>query len=218
MPTAGDKGDRDLAAHWDGTYAQGETTRSWFETEPVMSLRMLDVAGVTTSTNLVDVGGGTSRLVDELLARGHLDLTVLDISGTALRVARDRLGAAAGRVRWIISDIGAWLPSRRYGAWHDRAVLQFLTTEGDQARYLDTLHAATEPGSVAVIGCFAPDGPTHCSGLPVVRRSAADLSGLLGPEWGMVAEDREQHPTPSGATQWFTWAAFTRSDAARLTS
>jgi SAM-dependent methyltransferase len=177
-----------------------------------MSLRLIDGAGVTSATSVIDIGGGSSRLVDALLARGYRDLTVLDISDAALQVAKDRLGPKAARVQWIGRDIVALAPTRRYGLWHDRAVLHFLTSEADQTHYVDTLRAATGPSSVAVFGCFAPDGPRQCSGLPVVRRSAADLANLLGRDWTLVADAHEQHPTPDGHSQPFTWATFIRND------
>lgn len=202
--------DTELTAHWDGAYAQGETTRSWFETEPVMSLRMIDAAGVGTTAGVVDIGGGTSRLVDHLLARGHDDLTVVDVSAAALRIAQERLGDDAATVQWVRADIRDYSSGRVFDVWHDRAVLHFLTEEVDQRRYRDILDAATGPGAVAVFGCFALDGPTHCSGLPVMRRDANDLADFLGAAWSMIAHDRELHTTPSGAVQPFTWATFVR--------
>lgn len=200
----------ELAAHWDDAYAQGETTRSWFETEPVMSLRMIDAAGVANDASVVDIGGGTSRLVDALLARGHDDLTVLDVAQAALQIAQDRLGAGAAEVHWVNADIRTWAPGRIFDLWHDRAVMHFLSDPADQDAYRSTLVSATRPGSIAVFGCFAADGPTHCSGLPVVRRDVDDLVEFLGPQWSLVTQDRESHPTPGGATQPFTWAAFVR--------
>jgi hypothetical protein len=171
---------------------------------------MLDAADVTVTASAVDVGGGSSRLVDALLARGHDDVTVLDISETALGLARGRLGAAADRVLWIVGDLDRWTPDRHYDVWHDRAVLHFLTEPVRQSHYLAALTDATTTGSVAVFGCFAPDGPAQCSGLPVVRRSAAPLAEFLGSDWQPVAEEPERHRTPSGGTQSFTWAAFRR--------
>ena len=203
--------DSELTVHWDDAYAQGETTRSWFETEPAMSLRMIDAAGVEATASVVDVGGGTSRLVDSLLVRGHTDLTVVDVSAAALRITQQRLGAAADTVRWVHADIREFAPGRVFDVWHDRAVLHFLTTEDDQHRYREVVDAASRPGTVAVFGCFAPDGPTHCSGLPVVRRDAADLAEFLGDDWARVTTERELHATPGGAVQPFTWAAFVRS-------
>lgn len=200
----------ELSMHWDDAYGQGETTRSWFQTEPVMSLRMIDAAGVATDASVVDIGGGTSRLVDALLARGHDDLTVVDISDAALKIAQDRLGGDAAEVHWVTADIRTWSPGRAFDVWHDRAVMHFLSNPADQDAYRETLNTSTRPGSVAVFGCFAPEGPTHCSGLPVVRRDVGDLVQFLGPQWRLVAQERELHPTPGGATQPFTWAAFTR--------
>ena len=198
-----------LASHWDDAYAQGESTRSWFEADPAMSLRMIDAAGVETSASVVDVGGGTARLVDSLLARGHHDVTVLDISEAALDIARQRLGPDAP-VNWVHADIRAWSPPRVFDVWHDRAVVHFLTLAADQDRYRSTLDAATRPGAIAVLGCFASDGPTHCSGLPVVRRDSADLAEFLGTSWKLVAQDQEAHVTPGGGVQPFTWTAFVR--------
>ena len=200
----------ELGAHWDDAYLQGEATRSWFAADAAQSLRMIDAAGAAADASVVDVGGGTARLVDRLLARGHRDLTVVDVSGTALDIARQRLGCDAQRVRWIHADIREWSPARVFDVWHDRAVLHFLTSEADQEHYLSNLTAATAPGAIAVLGCFASDGPTHCSGFPVVRRDPADLQEFLGAEWSLVFQDRELHATPGGAVQPFTWAAFVR--------
>ena len=207
--------EHELPAHWDDAYAHGEATRSWFQADPVMSLRMIDAAGVSADASVVDIGGGTSRLVDSLLARGHRDLTVLDISESALHVAQERLGRDAARVTWIHADIRDWSPGRSYDVWHDRAVMHFLASAADQRRYRRALDAASRPGSVAVFGCFASDGPTHCSGLPVVRRDPPDLVEFLGAQWSLVAQDRELHTTPGGAAQPFTWAAFARVGSGR---
>ena len=201
----------ELGAHWDDAYRQGETTRSWFEVDPAQSLRMIDAAGAAVDASVVDVGGGTARLVDSLLARGHADLTVVDISDTALQIAQQRLGRNAQRVKWIHADIREWSPTRMFDVWHDRAVLHFLTSEADQEHYLSILNSATKPGAIAVLGCFASDGPTHCSGLPVVRRDPSDLQQFLGAEWSLVAQEPESHATPSGGVQPFTWTAFVRA-------
>lgn len=198
------------AAHWDAAYAHGAHTRSWFQTEPTGSLRMLDAARVTAADSLLDVGGGASHLIDVLLARGHLDLTVLDISAAALTVVQQRLGPNAAKVHWLVANLLTWHPARTWRVWHDRAVLHFLTDEPARQHYLGALGAATTPGSIAIIATFAPDGPQQCSGLPVDRYDTADLAGLLGAEWQLLSDHREEHITPGGAVQPFTWAAFRR--------
>jgi trans-aconitate methyltransferase len=198
------------AAHWDGAYAQGDDTRSWFEKHPGMSLRMLGSAGVSAADALIDVGGGASPLAGALLDRGFADLTVLDISAAGMRHARDRLGPRADQVHWLTAGVLRWHPQRRYQAWHDRAVYHFLTTGEHRQQYLHTLEAATAPDAVAVFGCFALDGPEHCSGLPVARYSAAQLARRIGANWRLVSQDREEHITPAGTIQPFTWIALRR--------
>jgi SAM-dependent methyltransferase len=199
------------AAHWDKAFAQGDTTRSWFQAAPEMSLRMLDAAWVTPADSVIDVGGGMSPLAGALLGRGFGDVTVLDISAAAMEHARRRLGPRADQVHWLAADIRVWRPARRFAAWHDRAVFHFLTAEPDRRDYRRTLAEATAPGAVAVVGCFAPDGPQHCSGLPVARYGPGDLAAELGPDWEPVAQDREEHTTPAGQAQPFTWVALRRT-------
>jgi trans-aconitate methyltransferase len=198
------------AAHWDAAYAQGDDTRSWYEEHPGMSLQMLDSAGVSATDALIDVGGGASPLTRALLDRGFRDLTVLDISAAGMQHAREHLGPRAGQVHWLTADVLSWHPPRHYQVWHDRAVYHFLTTEEHRQQYLYTLDAATAPGAVAVFGCFAPDGPQHCSGLPVARYSPAQLARQLGARWLLISQDREEHITPAGTIQPFTWIALRR--------
>ncbi len=206
---------RQTAEHWDRAHAKGDRALSWFQRYPDASLRMLDASGINADHSVIDIGGGASVLADALLERGHTDLTVLDVSAAALRISQRRLGPTE-HVQWIVADLLTWTPPRTYAAWHDRAVFHFITAEQDQRRYLTTLTAATSAGSVAVFGCFAPDGPDSCSGLPVVQYGAGDLAATLGDDWTLVATDREEHHTPSGAIQPFTWATFRRQPSRRL--
>ncbi len=197
-----------LASHWDDAYAQGETTRSWFEDQPDMSLRMLGSAGVSAADAVIDVGGGASSLAQALLDGGFRDITVLDVSVTGMQYARRHLGPRAEQVRWVTADVLTWQPGRRYRAWHDRAVFHFLTTARQRRNYMHTLSAATDPSAIAVFGCFAPDGPEQCSGLPVAHYSPAQLADELGGEWRLISQDREEHVTPAGLIQPFTWVAL----------
>jgi hypothetical protein len=197
-----------LGEYWNAAYIQGDATRSWFQSQPHMTLRMLDTAGISDGHSVIDVGGGASTLVDTLLERGYRDLTVLDISDTGLAAAQRRLGAAAHDVHWLVTDLLTWRPQRTYQVWHDRAVFHFLTSPEAQDHYRQALTAATAPNAAAILGTFAPDGPTRCSGLPVSCYSPERLADVLGPTWQLTVHDREEHTTPSGAVQPFTWAVF----------
>jgi trans-aconitate methyltransferase len=201
----------DLATRWDDVYAEGDATRSWFQAAPTMSLRMLDAAGVTAADSVIDVGGGASPLAGALLGRGFRDVTVLDVSASGMEYARQRLGPRAAQVHWLTADVRTWRPDRRFTAWHDRAVFHFLTAEPDRQAYLRALTGATAAGTAAVFGCFAPDGPQQCSGLPVARYDAGELADALGRDWTLIAQEREVHITPAGLTQPFTWVALRRT-------
>lgn len=194
------------AAHWDDRYATiGSTEVSWFEAEPTVSLELIDALGTTSDRSVIDIGGGASSLVDRLLTRGHHDLAVLDLSAAALAEARQRTGDP-GAVEWIEADLTSWAPPRRWDLWHDRAVAHFLTTDVQRAAYTAALAAAVEPGGAFVIGAFAPDGPTHCSGLEVRRQSFDDLAQLAG-EADITEQRHHVHRTPGGGDQSFNWIA-----------
>lgn len=198
--------------HWESVYenkAAGE--RSWFQPRAATSLELLDAIGFSASTPVIDVGGGTARLVDALLARGATDATVLDISEAALAEAQGRLGAdAARRVRWVRADITEAALAGPYAIWHDRAVFHFLTDEADRRAYLERLNHTLTPGGHVVIATFALDGPEKCSGLPVVRYSPESLGAVLGEAYTLVATRREPHETPSGRVQSFVYCVFRR--------
>ena len=198
-------------AHWENIYgSKAEAQVSWFQETATTSLELLHHPSVTRDSAIIDVGGGASRLADALLDRGHTDLTVLDLSGAALAAARKRLGARAAAVRWIEADITQWTPSTAYDAWHDRAVLHFLTEEADRAAYLRALRRGVKPGGLVVIASFALDGPEKCSNLPVQRYSPETLAALLGPEFKPLDSRTETHRTPGGNEQKFQFSRFIR--------
>jgi ubiquinone/menaquinone biosynthesis C-methylase UbiE len=199
-------------AHWQDVYRTKAADRvSWYRPHLDVSLELLELAGLRADIRLIDVGGGASTLVDDLLARGLRRITVLDVSAEALAIARRRLGGPASMVTWIACDVlRAELPDAAYDLWHDRAVLHFLTDPADASAYAARAARAVKPGGYAVIGGFAPDGPERCSGLPVARRSAGDIAAMLGPSFTLAAERAEMHPTPAGAAQSFAYALLRR--------
>ncbi|MGV3518231.1 methyltransferase domain-containing protein [Luteitalea sp.] len=201
----------DRRAHWDEVYStKGERDVSWFEDVPALSIEMLEAAGVTLASCVLDVGGGESHLVDHLLARGLRCLAVLDVSAAALARARARLGSAAADVQWIVADVaGAW-SAAPVDIWHDRAVFHFLTTPQDRVHYRAHLMGTLKRGGSAIMATFGPDGPQTCSGLPVMRYSPESLAQELGSAFALAESRAWVHTTPWGATQSFQYARLIR--------
>jgi 2-polyprenyl-3-methyl-5-hydroxy-6-metoxy-1,4-benzoquinol methylase len=198
-------------AHWQRVYNEkGENQVSWFQERPNISLELIEAVRADSSSAIIDIGGGASRLVDALVEKGYRDLTVLDLSESAVSIAKMRLGERAAMVKWIIADVTQWEPPRAYDLWHDRAAFHFLTEASDRTAYIDRLTKAVRPGGHAIIGTFALDGPERCSGLPVVRYDAAQLSATLTPSFALVDMRRDDHKTPWGAIQHFQFSVFRR--------
>jgi SAM-dependent methyltransferase len=198
-------------AHWEGVYTKkGENEVSWFQENPAPSLELIAQVGATSASAIIDIGGGASRLVDNLVERGFEDVTVLDLSEAALEAAKARLGDRAAQVHWIVADATVWEPLRAYDIWHDRAAFHFLTEDRDRAAYIARLELALKVGGYAIIATFALDGPERCSGLPVVRYDPVSLAQTLGPAFQLVDTRRHAHATPWGTEQLFQFSVFRR--------
>ena len=199
-------------AHWETLYeTKASTDVSWYQSTPSRSLELLTAAGLSPATTVIDVGGGDSLLVDALLERGVRDVTVLDLSGAALRRARARLGDRAAEVTWLEDDItAAVLPEAAYDIWHDRAVFHFLTDQIDRARYVRAATSAVRIGGMLIIATFALDGPTRCSGLEVARYSPQDIAAAFGDAFTLKRGLADVHRTPDGGEQRFSYAVLQR--------
>lgn len=202
----------DRAAHWNTVYTTKRADEvSWFQPEATTSLALIRRVAPARAAAIVDVGGGASRLVDGLHDAGYRAITVLDVSGAALEVSRQRLGPRAADVTWIESDVlEATLGAQTVDVWHDRAVFHFLTDADDRARYVAQVDRALKPGGHVVIATFADDGPLRCSGLPVVRYTSEALQRVFGAAYRLESSLREAHVTPGGTTQAFVYAVFVR--------
>jgi SAM-dependent methyltransferase len=203
----------DRRQHWNAVYAAKKPEElTWFQAEPTVSLALIRRSGVALEENVLDAGGGTSLLSSYLLEEGFRKVSALDISGEALARAREQLGNRAQEIDWIEADLLAFDPPRQWSLWHDRAVFHFLTDPEDRDAYCRTLNRGLEPGGHVIIATFAPDGPTRCSGLEVVRYSPESLGAVLGPEYEFRDSVPEAHQTPKGGTQNFVYSWFQRRE------
>ncbi|MQW58658.1 class I SAM-dependent methyltransferase [Sinorhizobium meliloti] len=202
----------DAEAHWENVYrSKGEVEVSWFEETPALSIRLLQTAGLAPGMAVIDVGGGASRLVDALAQSGDLEVTILDLSTAALEKARARLPDIPA-VKWVVSDVTAWTPDKKYDLWHDRAAFHFLTSPEDRNAYVRVMDQTLKMGGKAIIGTFAADGPEKCSGLPTMRYEPGELASILAPHFLLLHSQRHQHVTPWGSVQKFQFSIFKKAE------
>jgi len=201
----------DRKAHWERVYStKGEAEVSWYQDEPRLSLELIRAVVPATGGRIIDVGGGTSVLVDRLLKLPFEAIAVLDISETALGKARLRLGERARRVRWLSADVTDVDDLGTFDIWHDRAVFHFLTDVSDRKRYVELARRTVPEGGHLIVASFADDGPKRCSNLDVCRYNAESMAAELGEGFSLVREARETHTTPWGSSQAFFYGVFRR--------
>jgi SAM-dependent methyltransferase len=197
----------DRHAHWEEVYAKKQPHEvSWTQERPETSLRFISEAGLPTTASIIDIGGGESRLVDCLLELGFTDLTVLDISESAIARAKFRLGDRANGVTWVVADIEDFVPERSYDLWHDRATFHFLTTAQQVEAYV--AKAAIAVSGYLTIGTFSENGPERCSGLPVKQYSEDELALVLASGFRKIRCTHEDHFTPFNTIQNFLFCNF----------
>lgn len=197
----------DARSHWENVYTtKAPEVVSWYRLHLEKSLEIVERVAPDRSVAIIDVGGGESTLVDDLLARGYQNVAVLDVSPTAIDVAKRRLGRAADSVQWIVADItSVELPSSACDVWHDRAVFHFLTEKEQRAAYARQVARVVKPGGYVLVSTFGPEGPTKCSGLEVVRYDAESLHAEFGVSFRLLESLKELHETPLGTTQQFLY-------------
>jgi SAM-dependent methyltransferase len=207
----------DSQSHWDKIYMQkAPDDVSWYRPHLETSIALIAKAAPETSASIIDVGGGESTLVDDLLARGYANISVLDISATAIDATKKRLGEVSRRVRWFVADIiQAELEPAGYDVWHDRAVFHFLTAPCDRAAYVQKAVRAVRPGGHVIVSTFGPEGPLKCSGLEVVRYDADSLHDEFGRGFRLISSSKELHQTPFGTTQQFLYCYCVVEESAR---
>jgi 2-polyprenyl-3-methyl-5-hydroxy-6-metoxy-1,4-benzoquinol methylase len=196
-----------VQTHWEKVYGEkAPDAVSWYTPHLARSLEIIERAAPSHSASIIDVGGGESTLVDDLLTRGYQNIAVLDVSQIAIDVTKRRLGTASERVQWIVADVtNAEFAPQGYDVWHDRAVFHFLTGADERLAYVRQVANAVKPGGYVLVSTFGAEGPTKCSGLDVVRYDAQSLHREFGVRFRLLESCEELHRTPFGTDQQFLY-------------
>lgn len=198
-----------LKQHWESIYEKKSLMEvSWYEPIPETSLSFIEECYLLKDAAIIDIGGGDSFLAENLFRKGYNNLSVLDISGKALKRARTRMGKDAGKIQWIERDVLKFNPDQQYDLWHDRAAFHFLTNTPNKETYIQTAHKAIKDNGYLLLGTFSNNGPDKCSGLPVQQYSEESLTSLLEPYFKKLKCIRQKHPTPFRTTQDFLFCIF----------
>lgn len=193
--------------HWDKVYkSNAPEAVSWYRPHLEASLRLIERTGAGPRSAIIDVGGGESTLVDDLVSRGFENISVLDISETAIEVCKKRIGLLGAQIDWLVADVTVVkLKPDMYDVWHDRAVFHFLTETRQRTAYVRNVARSVKRGGHVIVSTFGPLGPMKCSGLDVLRYDAESLHGQFGSRFNLVESSQEIHQTPTGSTQHFIY-------------
>lgn len=195
--------------HWEKIYQSKQLNEvSWFQPTPETSLDFVQFVNLPKSAKIIDVGGGDSFLVDHLLELGYSDITVLDVSETAIERAKQRLGSRANMVKWIVSDASMFKPTQKYDFWHDRAAFHFLTQPQEISNYIQTVEQCINPNGILVIGTFSEQGPKKCSGIEIKQYSESSMNELFQSNFQKSKCITIDHKTPFNTFQNFIFCSF----------
>ena len=195
--------------HWENIYQTKDLTQvSWYQPKPEISLDFLQEFKVDKTAKIIDIGGGDSLLVDNLIELGYQDISVLDISALALEKAKKRLEAKAEKVKWIVADIATFQPEEQYDFWHDRAVFHFLTEEHEISNYVASLQKGIKPAGVLILCTFSEDGPKKCSGIKIKQYSEVSMTNKLKSVFEKIKCINVNHKTPFETIQNFVFCSF----------
>ncbi len=198
--------------HWENVYKTKELKDvSWYQKAPKISLDFIAYFKVPKTAKIIDIGGGDSFLADHLLALGYEDITILDVSETALNKAKERLGSDAKRIKWIVADVSNFKPTETYDIWHDRATFHFLNQKQEINNYVDTIQHSINIGGALIIGTFSEDGPTKCSGIDITQYSEKSMNEIVKEHFEKVKCTYIDHETPFNTNQNFVFCGFKKN-------
>lgn len=198
-----------IKEHWEKVYNTKQLNEvSWYQPLPEESLQFFKQLNIPNTASVIDIGGGDSFLVDHLLELGYTNVTVLDISETAINKAKIRLGEKAKQVTWVVADVLAFKTDNKFDCWHDRAAFHFLTTTDEIESYLSIARQYIKPSGNLIIGTFSTGGPEKCTGLPVKQYSEILLSNTLGKWFSKIKCITANHITPFKTVQNFLFCSF----------
>ncbi|HEY5122231.1 MAG TPA: class I SAM-dependent methyltransferase [Ignavibacteria bacterium] len=199
----------DRKKHWENLYRNKEFKElSWYQQTPTTSLDFLKQFNIPVTAKIIDIGGGDSFFVDHLLELGYQDMTVLDISESALEKAKQRLGDRKEKVKWIVADAATFRPPEKYDFWHDRAAFHFLTQEQEIENYINTVQRSINPAGILVIGTFSEQGPKKCSGIEIKQYSETTMTDRLKKFFEKIKCVTVDHITPFNKIQNFIFCSF----------
>lgn len=198
--------------HWENVFSTKSINEvSWYEPKPVISLQFVQEYNIAKTAAIIDIGGGDSFLVDNLLELGYTNISVLDISEAALNKAKARLGENATKIKWIVADATNFKPTQQYDFWHDRAAFHFLTTDAEIENYVETIKQSITASGVLVIGTFSENGPKKCSGIEIKQYSEVSMTETLKKYFNKIKCITVDHLTPFNTIQNFIFCSFQKT-------
>lgn len=197
--------------HWEKIYQTKSLEEvSWYQPTPETSLAFIKQFDVPKTAKIIDIGGGDSFFVDHLLDLGYQDVTVLDISETALNKAKHRLNEKSNSVKWVVADAATFEPTEQYDFWHDRAAFHFMTKDSEIESYVNTVKQYIKPTGILVIGTFSEQGPKKCSGIETKQYSENSMVNHFQEYFEKIGCFTIDHRTPFDTIQNFVFCSFKR--------
>ncbi|MEE9409254.1 MAG: class I SAM-dependent methyltransferase [Polaribacter sp.] len=205
----------DYKNHWNVAYNKNSTEKlGWFEEKPAQTLALIKETKIAKNATILNVGSGSSTLIDNLLAEGFSNIIANDLAKSSLNSLKNRIGDSS-KVQFLVDDL--LNPSKlneleNIDLWNDRAVLHFFLKEEEITSYFNILKKILKPNGFVIIAVFSENGAEKCCGLPLKRYSLEMLQDYLGADFELKNSFNYTFVNPYGAERPYIYSLFQRKN------
>lgn len=202
-------------SHWNTVYnTKTDTELGWYEVYPEQTLNLVESCNLPKTASILNVGSGTTTLIDCLLELGYKNLIANDLSDVALQQLKKRIQETYNHDLTTICDDLTQPKNldniKKVDLWIDRAVLHFFLSEEDIVNYFNLIKHTVKVNGFVLIAVFTPNGAEKCSGLPLQRYNAKMLQQRLGTSFKLITKVNYTHINPFGGERPYIYTLFQR--------
>ena len=201
-----------LVSHWDKAYHKEDEQLGWFESNPQSTIRLIEKCNLNKEATILNVGSGTTFLIDWLIETGFTNIIANDVSEVALSKLKKRIQNKFNYgLNCLSDDLTKPLKLNKLtdvDLWIDRAVLHFFLKKEEQTAYFELIDKITSKDAFVIIAVFSLDGAEKCCGLDLQRYNLEMLQQGLGKSFKLIETFNHTYTNPFGGKRPYIYTLF----------